>query len=1100
MIHIIDKQSDEIVGIIPPNEFWDDNYHRSLETTAETFEFTTFADRDYSEYLTGRNKVIIPDEDNGFRELTIWQAEKIHEHSKHIVVFTKASYNDLRKAQVIKPQTLKSQSASTAAATVLRKTEWIVGLVEGKGSRTIHVEKHTDPYSMLKRIATEFDLELNFRVETKGNKITGRYVDLVQQIGQWRGREIEFGKDLLSIRRIEDTDNIYTALIGLGPEKDGRRLEVLVEDHDALQRWGRRDPVTGELRHIIGTYEPQTEKEELSYDRLRELTKNELEKRIDAAVRYEATFADLEHVPGMENEKVRLGDTNKIKDTAFNPPLYLAARIFEVNGPISDKSKKEAKLGDFIEYTEEEVQAVWKSLQDEIKRSLARMLSVNVVSSAGTVFKNGIGSTELTAVVYNQGNETDKNGETYNYTWTKYDKHGNLDADWSASGKKLTVQAKDIDEKAMYACEVLYQDVAVLGFITLSNVYDGKDGKQGIPGPPGKNGQTLYTWVKYADTPTSGMSDNPNGKEYIGLAYNKTSPNESSNYSDYQWTKYKGDKGVQGPKGADGKTTYTWVKYADDDKGTGMSDNSDGKRYLGLAYNKTTQTESTNPSDYNWSPLYDNVQVGGRNLFVIKDALVNSVFKWADGDVATETDSLVSGFIEVLANENIICNYTISQIMFYDNDKVYIGTYRDGELVPVGGQTRPTDKITVPNKQSIAYMRVSFRDGFLEDASVEGKKVKLEKGNVETDWSPAPEDERAYAEYVAQLKAGLAEEEAKAHADGKVTAEEQARIDQARRNLEEAKQHANDVSSKAETNAKDHADKVSKEKAEEARRQAEEFAENASNIKKGIIDVGSVPIRTAANGARIQWDGTNGLVQYDSKGNPVSWLDLKGNSRFVNAYLSGEIHAKRGVLGDGNVIIDDKGVRIVRPDGAITMQNGLMHNAYAVSADDPYYMTTTKNEVPGAEVGPVFIPGGLYGYKFRARSWYVCLKYSADGSKRKETGYLDVRDGLNAVAFQRYEFVHCARYLIFHYWPHADSGKHSLHVVNGSSDKKEDRIYFQLIEKGTSGIQKCVIDLGKPTFKKRDVTFKIGWVAAWTPSPEEEIIFRMKSVIQTDVL
>ncbi|KNE19036.1 phage tail spike protein, partial [Virgibacillus pantothenticus] len=197
MIHIIDKQSDEIVGIIPPNEFWDDNYHRSLETTAETFEFTTFADRDYSEYLTGRNKVIIPDEDNGFRELTIWQAEKIHEHSKHIVVFTKASYNDLRKAQVIKPQTLKSQSASTAAATVLRKTEWIVGLVEGKGSRTIHVEKHTDPYSMLKRIATEFDLELNFRVETKGNKITGRYVDLVQQIGQWRGREIEFGKDLL---------------------------------------------------------------------------------------------------------------------------------------------------------------------------------------------------------------------------------------------------------------------------------------------------------------------------------------------------------------------------------------------------------------------------------------------------------------------------------------------------------------------------------------------------------------------------------------------------------------------------------------------------------------------------------------------------------------------------------------------------------------------------------------------------------------------------------------------------------------------------------------------------------------------------------------
>ena len=33
--------------------------------------------------------------------------------------------------------------------------------------------------------------------------------------------------------------------------------------------------------------------------------------------------------------------------------------------------------------------------------------------------------------------------------------------------------------------------------------------------------------------------------------------------------------------------------------------------------------------------VYDNVQVGGRNLFVIKDALVNSVFKWADGKPVT---------------------------------------------------------------------------------------------------------------------------------------------------------------------------------------------------------------------------------------------------------------------------------------------------------------------------------------------------------------------------------------------------------------------------------------------------------------------------------
>lgn len=130
---------------------------------------------------------------------------------------------------------------------------------------------------------------------------------------------------------------------------------------------------------------------------------------------------------------------------------------------------------------------------------------------------------------------------------------------------------------------------------------DGERGPQGVQGPKGENGQTLYTWIKYADTPTSGMSDSPTGKEYIGIAYNKTSSTESSTYSDYTWSKIVGDQGPQGPSGANGKTLYTWVKYADSATGSGISDSPTGKEYIGLAYNKTTATESTTASDYTWS-------------------------------------------------------------------------------------------------------------------------------------------------------------------------------------------------------------------------------------------------------------------------------------------------------------------------------------------------------------------------------------------------------------------------------------------------------------------------------------------------------------------
>lgn len=130
------------------------------------------------------------------------------------------------------------------------------------------------------------------------------------------------------------------------------------------------------------------------------------------------------------------------------------------------------------------------------------------------------------------------------------------------------------------------------------------EGPQGVQGPKGADGKQYYTWLKYADTPTSGMSDSPTGKAYIGLAYNKATATESSNYSDYTWSLIKGEKGdtgIQGPKGTDGKTTYTWVKYATSASGANMSDDPSGKTYIGLAYNKTTLTESTSASDYTWS-------------------------------------------------------------------------------------------------------------------------------------------------------------------------------------------------------------------------------------------------------------------------------------------------------------------------------------------------------------------------------------------------------------------------------------------------------------------------------------------------------------------
>ena len=141
-------------------------------------------------------------------------------------------------------------------------------------------------------------------------------------------------------------------------------------------------------------------------------------------------------------------------------------------------------------------------------------------------------------------------------------------------------------------------------------------GVYGDTGAAGKDATTYYTWIKYADSPTSGMSDNPDGKKYIGLAYNKTTATESTTYGDYAWSLIKGadgSDGVNGVNGKDGKTYYTWVKYADNASGANMSNDPSGKFYIGLAYNKESSTESNVASDYTWSLFRGSDGVNGKD-------------------------------------------------------------------------------------------------------------------------------------------------------------------------------------------------------------------------------------------------------------------------------------------------------------------------------------------------------------------------------------------------------------------------------------------------------------------------------------------------------
>ncbi|MED4172556.1 phage tail spike protein [Halalkalibacterium halodurans] len=373
MIHIVNPQTSEILDYITLDKIIEDTHKKSLESYIETYDAIVLGGDgfSYDKHLEKRNHIIIPDEDGTYQEFVLFEVDKYRDtEGRKTHFYAHATYLELKKAKVIYPTRREGLTASQHAGWALNDTGWTVGIVEAGGTRTFTIENHTNPYEFIKRLANEFEVEIRFRVEHDGRRITARYVDFLERVGEWRGREVEFGRDLDGIRRVEKQD-IVTALLGLGPERDdGTRIEVLIEDEEALQRWGRVDEY-GNLHHLIEPYEIQSDRQEMTEEEARQYTRTALDKRINTQVTYETTILDLEEVPGLEHEKIRFGDTIRIKDTYFNPPLYLEARVYEIERSIENKAKKDIKLGDFIEYTEEEVYAIWRQLRIQIQNKIS---------------------------------------------------------------------------------------------------------------------------------------------------------------------------------------------------------------------------------------------------------------------------------------------------------------------------------------------------------------------------------------------------------------------------------------------------------------------------------------------------------------------------------------------------------------------------------------------------------------------------------------------------------------------------------------------------------------------------------------------------------
>ena len=309
----------------------------------------------------------------------------------------------------------------------------------------------------------------------------------------------------------------------------------------------------------------------------------------------------------------------------------------------------------------------------------------------------------------------------------------------------------------------------------------------------GEDGVSNYIHRKYSDYSNgANMSDNSNLK-YIGI-YTGTSPTPPTTASSYLWSKIKGEdgaNGVPGAKGADGRTPYFHTAYSN--SATGDRDfsttNSTGKEYIGT-YSDFEVADSTDYRKYKWvkikgedgqdgKSINENLLPNSNFAFDFKnweDKLTNSGLNYHKGHAITHfgrglhiygtANADYKGFSSVPFN--LIAKQDEKLTLSMDLGKEYLNNFSTIKLAlhyiddkdTIVGQEWKTLDLATQNFEVKKYKRISMvftvqkdirkcrvmiyvKIGEVNNFYIDN--IKLERGEVATEWTPAYVDLQAHS-------------------------------------------------------------------------------------------------------------------------------------------------------------------------------------------------------------------------------------------------------------------------------------------------------------------------------------------------------------------
>lgn len=839
-IHVLDF-NDNIIDFISQSDGALINAEMSMnvEEKTETFDFTIENTR--AEKLRERNRIIAQDNNGTFREFIIIHI--IDNFDGTTEIECNASYlEDLKTAKPIKPGKFEAHTTTQALLKTLADTGWEVSDdTEYGGNRTTSWTSHTNPFDLIYMLCTTYDMVPSFYIELGAHTVEHRYVAITKPKNLFKGKEITKGKDLTGMTRTIDLSEVKTALLAVGPEKEGgSRIETVVVDDEAQEIFGLPN------RYIWDVYEPESNDENMTLKRLTTLAKTELNKRNQAAISYEVSSLDIHKY--YNDVTVHLRDIVRVKDRDFRPPLYIEAEVIGIKyNWLADES--EFTFGNVIEYEETKLREFFTRKLDEITKKLN-----DNISNVNTIVSDVVaGELEYYERKIFKGAEPPENpqNDTLWYDTSNPDV-AVLRRYWD--GKWITQTADDVEKiGGLRREQVMYRDLNN-SFINLTiqhsrlqngvydvlnNEYLVDDDLKGNLNQALSDVDNVYQEIKTnldsinEDTATIGKLVDTQTlftvyREKLQTLYKyvtdaKISIDKRLKLLQSQYTDKKFNDAMD--KIAQSLPNGRWDSenqqlYADipnrnevENLKTTLQDYTDGQiSNLNSVLGKEIDSKIKNTKDEISANVrsiehkIDGIEVGGRNLIRNSEKITDYIILASVEKAGTYSLGFEPHFTENIPSEFGL--YYGGNIDVLANDKPRIThTFEVGE-----------DRIGKDIKLFFGGNAMTHK-AYINNGYV--GKVKLEYGNVATDWTPAPEDvedkilnskqeaeeaSKAYAKAQDELK----QTEIQAYADGKVSDEEKRAIADAIAKRDEAKEYAEQKAQEAQEAANQNTSNVIK--------------------------------------------------------------------------------------------------------------------------------------------------------------------------------------------------------------------------------------------------------------------------------------------------